>query len=238
MRVDGAAGLRNVRGGDLKALMKRLVLLVLLMLTVALSADVALARGRRGGSYGRRGGGGFGGTAASAAAMGYAQILMAQGKANVSNSQAAINWEKAKTLEIQNRRLWTETYFKMREINHAARLLEEGPRVTEEQAIAFAKAAAPRKLDVKELDPASGRIAYPEVLLDPAYDVLRKDIDDFFQKRARTGTVDFYDRQHARTMLNLLHGELLRHVDDYDAGSYGKAATFLDSLEAATHGPT
>jgi len=218
--------------------MRRFVTIVLIVVMVAASADVALARGRRRGSYGRRGGGGFGGTAASAAAMGYAAMMMAQGQANLSNSKAAINWEKAKTLEIQNRRLWTETYFKMREINRAARLLEEGPRVTEEQAIAFAKAAAPRALEAKDLDPSSGRITYPEVLLDPAYDVLRKDIDEFFRNRARTGSVDFYDRQHVRTILHLLHGELLRHVDDYDAGSYGKAATFLESLEAATHGPT
>lgn len=218
--------------------MRRLATVVLLAFLMASSADVALARGRRGGSYGRRGGGGFGGTAASAAAMGYAQILVAQGRANLSNSQAAINWEKAKTLEIQNRLLWTETYFKMRQTNHAARLLEEGPRVTMEQANEFARAAAPRPLDTDEFDRRSGRITYPEVLRDPVYGSLIKEVNTFFAERARSGgSVDFYDLQHVRTILHLLHGELLRHLHEYDGGDYGRAATFLDSLEAETHGP-
>lgn len=230
-------GLDAVAGRNREDAMKRLVTIVLLVLVVVTSADAALARGRRRGSYGRRGGGGFGGTVASAAAMGYAQMLRAAGQANLSNSQAAINWEKAKTLEIQNRKLWTETYFKMREINREARLLEEGPRVTSEQANAFAHAAAPRKLDIHELDPVTGHITYPEVLLDHTYDSLRRDVDDFFADRARHASVDFYDRQHVRTVLQLLHGELQRHIDDYQAGDYGLAATFLDSLEAETHGP-
>lgn len=216
--------------------MRRLLTVVLVATALAACADVAHARGRRGGSYGRRGGGGFGGTAASAAAMGYAQMMRAQSQANLTNSQAAINWEKARTLLIQNRKLWTETYFKMREINREARRLEEGPRVTNEQAIALARAAAPRKLEVNELDPTTGRITYPEVLTDPVYDSLRKDVDAFFTKRASGASLDFYERQHVRTILQLLHGELLRHVHEYRAGDYGVAATFIDSLDAETHG--
>ena len=169
--------------------------------------------------------------------MGYAQLLRAQAQANLTNSQAAMNWEKAKTIEIQNRKLWTETYFAMRQTNHEARLLEEGPRVTMEQANAFAKAAAPRKLEFSELDPDSGRITWPEVLTDTVYGDLRKDVEDFFAKRARGASLDFNERQHVRTVLNLLHGELLRHVNDYQAGEYGIAATFIASLEAETHGP-
>jgi hypothetical protein len=216
--------------------MKRFVVIAVIVLVVASSGDSAMARGRRRGSYGRRGGGGFGGTVASAAAMGYAQVLRAQGQANLANSRAAINWEQAKTLEIQNRRLWTETYFKMREINHAARLLEEGPRITEDQAVALAKAAAPRALDARELDPTTGSIAYPEVLQDPAYSSLRHDIDLFFATLARTGSAGFNERQDVRTAINLLHGELMRHIDQYDAGAYGHAVSFLESLEAASHG--
>ena len=218
--------------------MKKVFVIVLLAVTIVVCGDVAFAyRGRRG-SYGRRGGGGFGGTAASAAAMGYAQVLRAQSQANLTNSQAAINWEKAKTLEIQNRLLWTETYFKMRETNHEARMREEGPRVTPEQAIAMSKTFSARKLEPHELDSRTGKISYPEVLRDPVYDDLRRDVDAFFSERAHAGgSVDFYERQHARTILHLLHDELRRHVGEYDAAEYGHAASFIESLLAATHDP-
>lgn len=217
---------------------KALSIALLAVLLGSVCENAAASYGRRR-SYGRRGGGGFGGTAASAAAMGYAQILRAQSQANLTNSQAAINWEKAKTLEIQNRLLWTETYFKMRETNHEARLREEGPRVTGDQAIAMAKEFAPRKLAPHEFDPVTGRITYPEVLRDPVYDSLRHDIDGFFAERARTGgSIDFYERQHVRTILTLLHDELRRHVGDYDAQEYGHAATFIESLLSATHDPS
>jgi hypothetical protein len=92
---------------------------------------------------------------------------------------------------------------------------------------------------VHELDPTSGQITYPEVLRDPRFDPLRKDVDDFFAKRAeKGGSVDFYDLQHWRTILHLMHGELQRSVEQYDAGEYGHAVNFVESLEAATHGPT
>jgi len=205
---------------------------------MAAFCDTAMARGYRHSSRGRRGGGGFGGSAASSAAMGYAQILAAQSRANLTNSQAAMNWEKAKTQEIQNRLLWTETYFKMRQVNHDMRLAEQGPRMTAQQAIALAHDALPRRLDSVELDPVTGRISYPEVLRDPQYDSLRSDVDHFFKNRAAVnGSIDYYDLQHIDTILNLFHNELQHNMAEYKAGVYGHAVTFLESLGYESRAP-
>ncbi|MFM7108381.1 MAG: hypothetical protein ACKOZU_07250, partial [Planctomycetaceae bacterium] len=79
--------------------------------------------------------GGYASTAGQGAAYGMAEMMRAQGTENLLNSQAAKNWEEAKTLEIQNRMRWTETYFEMRKTNREARAAEDGPPVNQEQAI-------------------------------------------------------------------------------------------------------
>jgi len=53
--------------------------------------------------------GGYASTAGQAADYGMSEVLRAQGYQNLQNSEAAKNWEEAKTLEIQNRLRWTET---------------------------------------------------------------------------------------------------------------------------------
>lgn len=210
--------------------MRRAVLLFGLAVAIAMStSNVAFAR-RHG--RGRRGGGGFGGTAASAAMMGYAAMLRAQGMANLQNSQAAINWEKAKTAEIQNRLLWTESYFKMRTVNHDMRLAERGSPRSPSDVAKLAHDALVPPLDNTQLDSATGQIAYPEALRDPLYDGLRDDVDAFFARRSAShGSVDFNDLQHVETILDLLHAELLGNMSAYSAGEYGHAVTFLQQLQ-------
>ena len=85
-----------------------------------LAVNVASAQGR-GWGWGR---GNYASTAQQAADYGMASMMRAQGYQNLQNSEAAKNYEQAKTLEIDNRKKWTETYFEMRKINRQARAEE------------------------------------------------------------------------------------------------------------------
>jgi len=209
------------------------VCIALVVFIVITMNNEALARRY---TRGRRGGGGSGGMGTSAA-MGYAAMLRAQGTANLQNSQAAINWEKAKTAEIQNRLLWTQTYFTMRQVNHDMRLAERGPPITIEEAIKIAHDALPPPLDDTKLNPATGRIAYPDALRDWRYDDLRIDVDAFFKQKAVTGSVDFNELQQVETILNLLHAELKSNLSQYRAGDYGNAVTFVEQLKYEARRP-
>ncbi|MEI6367732.1 MAG: hypothetical protein WCP23_11660 [Planctomycetota bacterium] len=209
------------------------VCIALVVFIVITMNNEALARRY---TRGRRGGGGSGGMGTSAA-MGYAAMLRAQGTANLQNSQAAINWEKAKTAEIQNRLLWTQTYFTMRQVNHDMRLAERGPPITIEEAIKIAHDALPPPLDDTKLNPATGRIAYPDALRDWRYDDLRIDVDAFFKQKAVTGSVDFNELQQVETILNLLHAELKSNLSQYRAGDYGNAVTFIEQLKYEARRP-
>ena len=175
--------------------------------------------------------GGYASTAGQAAAYGMSEMMRAQGYENLKNSEAAKNWEEAKTQEIQNRLRWTETYFEMRKVNREAKAAEQGPPVTQEQAIRMAKMAAPPRLGSTQLDPVTGHVEYPPVLMDDIYADYRKRLDQFFADRAAAGgSVQFSEMREFQSNVSKFIDVLKQNVKNYPAGDYGRARTFLDSL--------
>ena len=200
------------------------------MVTAAMCGTAAVAQW---GGYGR-GGWGMGGWASTAqqgAAEGIAQVVRSQGYANLKNSEAAKNWEDAKSKEIDNRMKWTETYFEMRKTNREARAAEEGPPVTQEQAIRLAKMTVPPRLGSTQLDPVTGHIQYPLVLQDEIFAPNRAELDGLFANRAATGgSVQFEEMRQIQDAVSKFIDVLKQNVNNYAAGDYGRARTFLDSL--------
>ncbi len=175
--------------------------------------------------------GGYASTAGQAADYGMSEMMRAQGYQNLENSQAAQNWEQAKTQEIQNRLRWTETYFEMRKVNREAKAAEQGPPVTQEQAIRMAKMAAPPRLASTQLDPVTGHIQYPPVLMDDIYTEYRKRLDRLFADRAASGgSIQFSELRDIQSTVTKFIDVLKQNVKNYPAGDYGRARTFLDSL--------
>jgi len=176
-------------------------------------------------------GGGYASTAGQAAAYGLSDVIRSEGYANLQNSEAAKNWEDAKTKEIDNRQKWTNTYFDMRRTNKEARQAESGPAVTRDQAIRFAAAAAPPQLTSAQLDPVTGHIEYPLLLTDADYNAYRSDLDKLFADRAASGgSLQFEEFEKIRGTVSKFIDALKANVSRYPAGDYGRARTFLDSL--------
>jgi len=176
-------------------------------------------------------GGGYASTAGQAAAYGLSDVIRSEGYANLQNSEAAKNWEDAKTKEIDNRQKWTNTYFDMRRTNKEARQAENGPAVTHDQAIRFAKAAAAPRLTSAQLDPVTGHIEYPLLLTEKDYDAYRTDLNKLFADRASSGgSLQFEEFEKIRGTVSKFIDALKTNVSRYPAGDYGRARTFLDSL--------
>ncbi len=171
--------------------------------------------------------------------MGISQVVRAEGYTNLKNSEAAKNWEEAKTQEIQNRMRWTETYFEMRKTNRDARAAEEGPPVTQEQAIRMAKMAAPPRLGSTQLDPVTGHIEYPMVLQDDVFKPYRAELDKLFSQRAASGgSMQFEEYKEIQQTVSKFIDVLKQNVGNYPAGEYGRARTFLDSLAQESRFPS
>lgn len=183
--------------------------------------------------------GGYASTAGQAAAYGMSEMMRAQGAQNLENSEAAKNWQDAKTEEIQNRMRWTETYFEMRKTNRDARAAEAGPPVTQEQAIRMAKMKAPPRLPSTQLDPVTGHIEYPVVLRDSVFDPYRAELDKLFAHRAASGgSLQYEDFQEIQRTVSKFIDVLKENVGKYAAGDYGRARTFLDSLAHESRFPS
>lgn len=185
-----------------------------------------------GGGWGMGGWGmGWASTAQQGAAEGMASVIRSEGYANLKNSEAAKNWQEARSMDIDNKMKWTETYFEMRKTNREARAAEDGPPVTQEQAIRMAKMAAPPRLGSTQLDPVTGHIEYPPVLRDDIFAPNRQELDGLFAKRAASGgSVQYEEIRQMQDAVSKFIDVLRQNVGNYAAGDYGRARTFLDSL--------
>jgi hypothetical protein len=203
-------------------------LLVAAAVAWACFAGEAAARWGGGFGYNR---GGYASTAAQGAAYGISEVLRARGTENLLNSEAAKNWEDAKTLDIQNKMRWTETYFEMRKVNSESRAAEAGPPVTQEQAIRLAKMRAPSRLGSTQLDPVTGQINYPLILRAEDYAKYRDPLDRMFADRASSGgSISYEQYEKIQGTVSEFKDALRQNVQKYKGGDYGIARTFLDSL--------
>ena len=182
--------------------------------------------------------GGYASTAGQAASYGMSEMMRAQGYQNMENSQAAKNWQEAKTLEMQNRMRWTETYFEMRKTNREAQAAEAGPAVTQEQAVRMAKMGMPPRLGSTQLDPVTGHIEYPLVLTSSQYAPYREQLDKLFAERASAGGSMQYEQypEIQQTVSKFIQA-LKENVNTYSASDYGRARTFLDSIASESRFP-
>ena len=163
-------------------------------------------------------------------AYGIGDIIRAKGNYNLNTSQAAINATEADRNEIQNRELWTNTYFQMRREQRAAMAEEQGPRPSAEDLVRYAQMGKPKPLGPNQLDAVSGRIYWPRSLRTDQFDSSRVVLDELFAKRARYGDISMEDlmliRDETNKMINLLNQE----IRDIPPMEYTSAKQFLSSL--------
>jgi hypothetical protein len=182
-----------------------------------------------------RGGGGIlmpGSTVGGDIARGQAEFIRAAGEFNLNNSKTAINLQTAKSMEMDNRLRWTETFFEMRRVNRTNRALEAGPRPSMDQIVHYARMQAPRRLASTQLDPVTGEIVWPPLLTDKAFTDNREFLQGKFKERAQQGgSIDIAQIEEVETAVDDFKDELKEVGLRRSPKRYGAARTFLDSLK-------
>ena len=214
--------------------MRRILLTVISLLTVAFllpphSTDAQWVvrpwyhpRYRRYGGY-RYGAGSY--------ANGMANLIRAQ-------SQAAVNYEQARSKYIENHQKWTQSYMKLKEERQAfdARQREQSKHSADSLTTA-AKADVPPTLGSDALDPVTGRISWPDILKGPDFAVQRTRLDELFELRAKTGSGSMnVDRIHAATIE--MNAKLRSRIEDIPPKNYIACRKFIDSLDYTAQSPS
>jgi hypothetical protein len=169
-------------------------------------------------------------TPGEAYARGLSDVIRAQGAYNLMNSKAAINDTEAIRNDIQNRELWTNTYFQMRKENRIARAEEAGPRPTVEELVRYAQMGKPKPLNPSQLDAVTGKINWPRPLRTDEFAALRNQLDDLFAKRARYGDISMEDFMWIRDLTDQMMNRLKEQIQDIPISEYTAAKQFLISL--------
>ncbi len=191
-----------------------------------------------GGGYdGYDGWDGGGGIAAGNAMQGMAAVINAAGNYNLSTSAAAMNMTQAQKQEIQNWASFTNTYFDLRAANRKAWATEQLPSLTEEQLNRITQAGAPKPLPSQQLDPVSGRIAWPNVLLDSRFQVQRETLEAAFTNRVKFSTMPWQDLQKVEAATSAMLDELAGMIRDVEPMDYMPAKRFIQSLAYAARKP-
>jgi hypothetical protein len=185
--------------------------------------------------YGVYGGGWGGGGHASTAAEGYANgvgnVMQSAGSYNLQTSQAAINMEQARSMDLDNNLKGTENYFEMRKINTAARKAEEGPGLTTEDSWRIAQSNLPKRMTPVELDPVTGKIYWPMTLQAPQFERFRKQLDSLFvQRESAHGGIGYDTYMQIQDTTTAFLADLKKTINDYKAGDYVKMKNFIESL--------
>ena len=201
--------------------------------------------GYGGGGYGGWGGWGWGAnmgvgsTAAGSYYTGLGNAIRSQGQFNLDTSAAAINITEAQRREIENSKLWTETYFEKRRINQAYRDSQRRPPGDAETWMRLAQSRLPSRLSPSVLDPVTGRISWPAGLMAERYTNDREELDRAFADRALAhGAIGTQAHADISQSVNNMLAILKANIKDYNTTQYVNSRNFLNSLAFEASSPS
>jgi hypothetical protein len=135
--------------------------------------------GGYGGGYGY-----FSSTYEEGVLRGLGYLRRSTGEMNYFNSLARINNQEAAARYLVNREKATETYFRMQQINRAAREATRPQRLSPEQQLALARQQAPEGLNPAQYNRELGRLNWPAALSAEVFAPERLLLDRAFAARA------------------------------------------------------
>jgi len=169
-------------------------------------------------------------TVEEGAARGMADVVRSAGYANLMNSEAAINLGQATSQYIDNRMQATQTYFQMRSINKQAREAERGPLPTQEAVIRYSKSRVPQRLSKSDLDPISGQLSWPSILVSEDYKDGRDKLEALYMERAKKGYLSLEEFTQVQNLAKQMDNQLKENISKYPPGAYVNAKKFVRSL--------
>jgi len=126
-------------------------------------------------------------TAGESYARGAADVIQAQGQANLSNSQAAINLTDARSSQIDNQVKSVNAFWEKKSI-YQEHVDQKNYKIGQRRDMLMAKNRL-QPLTPDEFDRTTGRITWPKILEQKQYDDYRNKLDVLCKNRAYNGAL-------------------------------------------------
>jgi hypothetical protein len=184
------------------------------------------------------GGYGYGGTVEGDYLWGMSQVIRAAGEYNLYTAQAGVNNEEARRRYLENKKKWTQNYYQLREQRQAQDAQKRERQRASRQTYYASLAAAPSRAPAPDaLDPVTGRISWPDVLLGGEFEKPRQEIDQLFELRAVTSR-GAGNAQRIRELTQEMSRILRSQVTKIPANDYMAARKFIDKLDFSARSGT
>ena len=209
--------------------MRTVTACLVVLVSACTSTGLAQWRGGWGGGWG---GGYHASTAGEGYMRGMGDLVRSAGAANLLNSEAAVNYEDARSRYLDNRLKGTETYFEMKRVNREARAgTDFRAAPTAEEMFRMNSASKPKELSTADLDPVAGTIAWPHLLQDDMFKADRDTLETVFANRAEhNGHMSRDDSLALQQAGDSMRAKLRSQVRKVSANDYIQANRFLRSL--------
>ncbi len=170
-------------------------------------------------------------TAAEGFGRALGDMITGLGQYNLNTSAAAVNLSLARQSEINNDKLWTQTYFQMRDINREHREVAiRRERGNPEDWARYAQVGRPKPLGNQSLDAVTGEIRWPILLNLPDFATQRAVLEKAFANRAYHGVLGAEEYLAVRQVTGEMLAGLRDRVADLPPQQYLVARRFLESL--------
>lgn len=180
--------------------------------------------------YGYRGHGYHSSTVAEGYGRGAAAVVQAAGEYNLATSQAAINYEQAYRMSLENSVTRAETFFAKRRINESYRESKQGPPPSRETLAARARQGVPSRLGAEQFEPAFGTLYWPAAFDDRRFASERREIDRLMADRDAQGGVGSAHYRDVIASTSAMRDTLRGMIFEMTATEYVQAVNFLRSV--------
>jgi hypothetical protein len=158
------------------------------------------------------------------------EVIRSRGEAAESASRAINNYEDARSKYIDNKYKWTQTYWERKRLGQAEQAKDRAKALeTRDRRMALRKPKTPPRLSPSQLDPATGKLSWPEVLTDDQYVTGRTKLDELFLLWAHTSTTTGLARD-IRETTDEMKSQLKNNIRQLRPDEYIAARKFLDAL--------
>lgn len=169
---------------------------------------------------------------------GTGNMVRSFGEANYYNSLAAINGQEAYSRYLQNAERGTEAYFRIKQINRAAREAERPERLSYDQFVSMAKRYAPDGLSQQQYDRTLGRLNWPSVLMGDEFAPEREALNRAFLVRSPLdagAASGFYG--NVSRITDSMNAKLKAKFSQLTTAEYIAAHKFITGVAAESYQP-